>query len=61
MVHICREKTKEAKVQLEVTLPNVVRQQQKRGFSKYVKSKKWSKENIGLIFGDLFDFKQIVT
>jgi len=47
IIRICREKTLKAKPQLELKLANVV--SNKKGFSKYINSKRRSKENIGLI------------
>ncbi|KAK4806869.1 LOW QUALITY PROTEIN: hypothetical protein QYF61_012590 [Mycteria americana] len=48
VVHICREKTRKAKAQLELKLARVV-SDNKKGFFKYVITKRRSKENIGLI------------
>lgn len=50
-VHICREKTRKAKAQLELTLATVV-SDNKKGFFKYVQSKRRSNENTVLILGD---------
>ncbi|KAK4823199.1 hypothetical protein QYF61_027208 [Mycteria americana] len=55
VVRICREKTRKARAQLELKLASVV-SDNKRGFFKYVNSKRRSKENIRLILvedGDL--------
>ena len=49
MVHIHREKTQKAKAHLELKLASAV-QDNKKGFFKYINTKKRSKENIGLIF-----------
>ncbi|GAB0207221.1 mitochondrial enolase superfamily member 1 [Grus japonensis] len=48
VVCMCREKTQKAKAQLELKLASVV-SDNKKGFSKYVNSKRRSKENIGPI------------
>ncbi|KAK4822413.1 hypothetical protein QYF61_015160 [Mycteria americana] len=55
VVRICREKTRKAKAELELKLASVV-SDNKKGFFKYVNSKRRSKENIGQILvedGDL--------
>ena len=49
VVCICREKTGKAKAQLELTSASVV-SDNKKGFLKYVNSKRRSKENIAPIF-----------
>ena len=49
VVHICREKTQKAEAQLELKLASVV-SGNKKGFFKYVTSRRRSKENTGLIF-----------
>ena len=49
VVCICREKTGKAKAQLELNSASVV-SDNKKGFLKYVNSKRRSKENLGLIF-----------
>ena len=46
VVHICREKTHKANAELELKLAGVV-SGNKKGFFKYINSKKRSKENIG--------------
>ncbi|KAK4818300.1 LOW QUALITY PROTEIN: hypothetical protein QYF61_010762 [Mycteria americana] len=48
VVRICREKTRKAKAPLELKLASVV-SDHKKGFFRYVNSKRRSKENIGLI------------
>ncbi|KAK4831434.1 hypothetical protein QYF61_017565 [Mycteria americana] len=48
MVRICREKTRNAKAQLDLKLASVV-SDNKKGFFKYINSKRRAKENIGLI------------
>ena len=48
VVHICREKTRKAKAQLELKLASVV-SNNKKGFFKNINGKRRSKENVGPI------------
>lgn len=50
MAHICRGKTRKAKAQLE--LKRVIVGPDKKACFKYVNSKRWSKEHMGLLLDE---------